>query len=105
MTAPTEHLADAELEQLPWRLDPARSSVEFRVKTFWGLVTVKGHFERYAGRLDFGEDPVIDLTIDAASVNTDNAKRDAHLRSEDFFGAAEHPYVRFLSRETIRVGE
>jgi polyisoprenoid-binding protein YceI len=35
-----------------WRLDPQRSSVEFRVKHFWGLVTVKGQFHDYHGQLD-----------------------------------------------------
>jgi len=35
-----------------WRLDPSRSSVEFRVPKFWRLVTVSGHFDAYHGRLD-----------------------------------------------------
>jgi polyisoprenoid-binding protein YceI len=35
-----------------WRLDPAHSSIEFHVPHFWGLITVKGHFERYEGTLD-----------------------------------------------------
>ena len=48
MTAPTEQLP--QLEQTRWRLDPARSSVAFRAKTLWGLVTVKGEFTRYEGR-------------------------------------------------------
>jgi polyisoprenoid-binding protein YceI len=80
-----------------WRLDPTCSSVEFHVPHFWGLVTVKGHFESYQGRLDLGAYPAIELTIEATSLVTGNPKRDRHLRSADFFDAERHPCVRFLS--------
>lgn len=83
-----------------WRLDPARSIAEFRVPTYWGLVTVKGRFEAMAGELDLtpGAVPAIDLRIDAASLDTGNRKRDEHLRSEDFFDVDRHPEVRFTAR-------
>jgi polyisoprenoid-binding protein YceI len=84
-----------------WRLDPARSSVEFRVPKFWGLVTITGHFDAYRGRLDLSADPAIELTIDAASLETGNRKRDEHLRSADFFDAEEHPQVRFASESVV----
>lgn len=80
-----------------WRLDPQRSRVEFRVGHFWGLVSVKGHFERYHGRLDLRANPAIELTIDAASLQTGNRKRDRHLRSSDFFDVEKHPRVQFRS--------
>jgi polyisoprenoid-binding protein YceI len=105
MTAPTQLPADLELEQVPWRLDPARSSVQFEAKTLWGLVTVKGDFERYEGRLDFSQDPAIELAIDATSLDTGNAKRDKHLRSKDFFAVDAHPYVRFMSEHAVRTGD
>jgi polyisoprenoid-binding protein YceI len=63
----------------------------------WGLVTVKGHFDAYHGQLDLSADPAIELTIDAASLQTGNRKRDQHLRSDDFFDAENHPQVQFLS--------
>src|SRR5690242_8275337 len=103
MTITTETPAASELQQSPWRLDHDHSSVEFHVKTLWGLVTVKGAFARYEGRLDLSADPAIELTIDAASLDTKNAKRDAHLRSADFFAADEHPQVRFRSHTTALV--
>ena len=80
-----------------WQLDPKRSSVEFRVRNFWGLATVKGHFDEYEGQLDLSSRPAIELTIDAASVQTGNDKRDRHLRSADFFDAEHHPGVQFRS--------
>jgi polyisoprenoid-binding protein YceI len=80
-----------------WRIDPARSSVEFHVKAFWGLATVKGGFSRYHGTLDLSGQPAIDLTIEGDSLDTNNKKRDEHLRSPDFFGVERHPHVRFVS--------
>jgi len=80
-----------------WRLDPARSSIEFRTAHFWGLITVTGHFEVYEGQLDMSVDPAIELTVDANSVQTGNRKRDRHLRSADFFDAVNHPRMRFVS--------
>jgi polyisoprenoid-binding protein YceI len=82
-----------------WAVDPRRSTVEFRVPTFWGLSTVVGHFDRFEG--SYGDDdddvPAIDLTIDAESLDTGNETRDRHLRSERFFDVAEHRQVRFSS--------
>jgi polyisoprenoid-binding protein YceI len=92
-----------------WQLDPQRSSVEFHTKNFWGLTTVKGHFDDYRGQLDLNATPAIELTIDATSVQTGNPKRDRHLRSGDFFDAANHRQVQFASEsvnlqtDTLRV--
>jgi polyisoprenoid-binding protein YceI len=80
-----------------WMLDPSRSSVEFHVPNFWGLTTVKGHFERYEGKLDLQSTPSVLLTIDAASLDTGNRRRDEHLRSSDFFDVEHHPQLRFTS--------
>jgi polyisoprenoid-binding protein YceI len=85
------------LADLDWRLDPTRSSVEFHVPNFYGLMTVKGRFERFDGTLELGTNPAATLTIDAASLDTGNARRDKHLRSADFFDAERHPEVRFES--------
>ena len=78
-----------------WRLDPARSSVEFHVRHFYGLMTVKGRFDRFEGSLDLSRDPAISLVVDADSLDTKNKQRDKHLRSEDFFDVGNHPEVRF----------
>src|SRR4051812_17664353 len=78
-----------------WHLDPSRSSVEFRVSNLWGLATVRDRFSRYTGTLDMSATPAVALVIDADSLDTGNPKRDGHLRSKDFFAAAEHPRVRF----------
>ena len=80
-----------------WRIDPARSRVEFHTRTLCGLATVKGRFERYDGSLDLRQSPAIELAIDAASLTTKNSFRDRHLRSAAFFDVENHPEVRFVS--------
>ena len=76
-----------------WVLDPAGSRAEFHVKHFWGAVTVHGWFSQITGEGDAGPDGTVTgrLSIDAASLGTGNTKRDAHLRSADFFDIGHHP--------------
>jgi polyisoprenoid-binding protein YceI len=88
-----------------WRIDPTRSSIEFRARTLWGPATVEGRFERYDGTLDLQENPAIELTIDAASINTNLGLRDRHLRSADFFDVVNHPHVSFVSDGATLEGE
>ena len=94
-----------DIEKTRWRLDPERSKVEFHTKTFWGLVTVHGRFERYHGTLDLRDDQAIALTIDASSLDTSSKLRDKHLRSGDFFDVVNHPRVRFESDSATIVGQ
>jgi polyisoprenoid-binding protein YceI len=94
-TKPSHHPGEAISGR--WQLDSQRSSVEFRATKLWGLVGVKGHFDAYEGQLDLRATPALELTIDAASLQTGLRKRDRHLLSPDFFDAEHHPQVRFLS--------
>jgi polyisoprenoid-binding protein YceI len=104
-THATEPVSTPSIEKTTWRIDPDRSSVEFNVKTFGGIATVKGHFSRYQGTLGLSGTPAIDLTIEADSLDTKNKRRDKHLRSPDFFDADQHPYVRFVSESAALEGE
>ncbi len=90
-----------------WRLDPVDSTAEFRVRHFWGLVTVKGHFDDLDGWLEIDQNGQgrLELTIDAASLSTGNRRRDEHLRSADFFDARQHPFVRFRSTSVTDPGD
>jgi polyisoprenoid-binding protein YceI len=81
-----------------WQLEPRRSLVAFEVPYWWGFGTVKGRFTKYAGHMDLRRRPAIELTIDAASVDTGNARRDHRLRSDEFFAVARDRYIRFVSR-------
>jgi polyisoprenoid-binding protein YceI len=89
-----------------WSLDPTRSSVEFAVGTFWGLGTVRGHFDRFDGFYEADPaDAKMELTVDADTIDTGNDTRDEHLRSWDFFDVVRHRYVRFTSTEVVDAGE
>jgi polyisoprenoid-binding protein YceI len=88
-----------------WTVDQRRTTVEFAVKHVWGLHTVRGRFDRVQGSYAVGSTgPEIELTIDAASMDTGCPARDNHLRSDDFFGADEHPLVRFTSTRVTGLG-
>jgi polyisoprenoid-binding protein YceI len=96
----------SELARGTWILDPDRSSVEFRAPLLFGRIgTVKGGFTVFQGTLDLDARPAIELTIRAGSIDTGNARRDAHLRSADFFDAEAHPEVRFESESAALEGE
>ncbi|MPY63242.1 YceI family protein [Streptomyces spongiae] len=83
-----------------WQLDPARSTVGVQHRTMWGLVNVKGTFTGLTGEGEVGADGSAtgSITLEAASLDTKNAKRDTHLRSADFFDADRHPELTFVVR-------
>ncbi len=84
-----------------WSVDPAHSTVGFSVKHL-GIATVRGRFEQFEGTLEIGEDlssARADGTVQGTSINTNDAGRDEHLRSADFFGVDANPELRFESTE------
>ncbi|MDA8331422.1 MAG: YceI family protein [Candidatus Dormibacteraeota bacterium] len=86
-----------------WVVDPSATRASFQVKHFWGAMTVKGSLAGAAGEIVIGSDGSVSgqVTLQATSLDTKNAKRDAHLRSADFFKAADHPEVA-LSLTSVR---
>lgn len=97
----------ADVAPLVWRLDRNHSDVTFRIRH---LVTrVSGTFDRWTAALD--ADPAdwssgsVRVTIETASINTGQERRDGHLRSDDFFDAASHPTITFESRRVSREGD
>jgi polyisoprenoid-binding protein YceI len=82
-----------------WTVDPAHSKVGFGVKHM-GIATVRGEFTDFAGTLEIGEDlssAKVYGTVKTQSVDTNEPQRDDHLRSPDFFDAAQFPELRFES--------
>lgn len=84
-----------------WTIDPAHSLVEFTVKHMM-ITKVRGRFADLSGVVTLDEeDPSrsrVEVEIDAASIDTRNGDRDAHLRSTDFLKAEEFPKLRFVSK-------
>jgi polyisoprenoid-binding protein YceI len=90
-----------------WSVDPAHSSVGFSVKHL-GIATVRGRFEEFEGTLEIGEHLSTARAYGTAqvnSINTDEAARDQHLRSADFFGAEANPELRFESTSVSPLDE
>lgn len=82
-----------------WPIDPAHSGVYFQVRHL-GVTNVRGRFDVFNGTLTIGEtlaDVAVEATIDMASVNTNQADRDAHLRSTDFFDIERNPTMHYQS--------
>jgi polyisoprenoid-binding protein YceI len=77
------------------------SAVSFTVYK-WTVLKEEGRFKDVAGRLHYDparpQDSTVDITISAASLDTNNAGRDSVLRSDDFFDVQRYPTMRFVSR-------
>lgn len=88
-------------------IDPVHSQVGFSIRHFFSKVP--GQFKQFSGTiLADGQDPAassVEVTIQTASIFTDNEKRDAHLRGSDFFAADSFPTITFKSTKVAPVGK
>ncbi len=91
-----------------WVLDAAHSHMSFSVRHLM-ISNVRGEFQRASGEAIFDpqrpEASTIDVSIEVASINTREEKRDEHLRSADFFDVANYPAMTFVSKSVRRRGE
>lgn len=82
-----------------WSIDPAHSDVSFSVRHMM-VSKVKGRFGTFSGTIVTAEDPArssVTAEIDLGSIDTNNAQRDEHIRSRDFFEVETHPTMTFTS--------
>lgn len=77
-----------------WAIDPAHSTVEFRIKHMV-IQTVTGRFRDFDGVIIAGSEPAVSGAIRVSSLDTAHEERDAHLRSPDFFDADQFPEMLF----------
>jgi len=90
-----------------YKIDPAHSSANFTVRHMM-ISNVRGSFGSVQGTIEFDaehpEQSQVNAVIDINSINTGDEKRDGHLKSPDFFDAAQHPTITFQSRKVARTG-
>jgi polyisoprenoid-binding protein YceI len=98
----------SNIEKTNWVLDPTHSELLFKVKHLM-ITNVKGEFRKFGAQvITHGDDfalAEIDLTIDAASVFTNNDDRDNHLKSADFFDVENHKELTFKSTSLKRAND
>jgi polyisoprenoid-binding protein YceI len=91
-----------------WQIDPAHSEIKFKVKHLV-VSTVTGQFKNFTATIKANKDDFTDARItfeaDINSLSTNNEQRDAHLKSPDFFDAANHPKMRFSSSSVTRISD
>jgi polyisoprenoid-binding protein YceI len=87
---------------MSWRIDPSHSQITFSVRHMM-ISNVRGRFENFTGTVEFDEQAPttrssVEVQIEAASINTRDERRDAHLKSADFLNAEKYPYLVFKSK-------
>ena len=91
-----------------WNIDSDHSDVGFKVRHLM-VSNVKGSFEKKSGVVTVDDKDItkskVSVTIETASVNTNVAKRDEHLRSADFFDSAKYPTMTFVSKKVAKAGK
>ena len=100
-------LAPLHVFAAAYTIDPAHTTIGFKVKHLM-ITNVKGVFERFKGTVNIDEKDItkskVDVSIEMASINTNIAKRDDHLRSPDFFDVAKFPTMTFVSTKVEKTG-
>ena len=90
-----------------WEIDPTHSSVSFAIRVM-SVSTTRGRFHAFRGRLHIDEQhPAsswVDAQVEAASIDTRNKLRDAHLRSAAFFDVKKYPTITFQSTKVEHAG-
>ena len=96
------------LQQIPtgvYNVDPSHSNVGFEVRHM-GIATVRGRFGAFEGTIDAsGDAPVLQGTVEVATIDTGDANRDGHLKGAEFFDAEQHPQISFHSAATEAGGD
>lgn len=91
-----------------WNIDPMHSEVQFKVKHLV-ISTVTGTFGSFSATMEADEadfsDAKVHFSAEIDSINTNNTQRDGHLKSDDFFNAAQYPQMTFRSTKLEKAGK
>ena len=94
---------------ITWKVDPAHSEVQFKVKHLM-ITTVTGYFKKFDLTVeteteDFNTSKKIEFTADINSIDTNNPQRDEHLKSADFFDVSTNPQIKFSGKKYEAKGD
>ncbi len=91
-----------------WKIDSAHSEINFKVKHLV-VSTVSGTFTKFDATIETNKEDFSDAKFafeaDVNSISTKNEQRDGHLKSPDFFDAASHPTMSFVSKSVKRLSD
>ncbi len=104
----TATLTTPEVSTSTWNIDPVHSNAQFKVKHMM-ISNVRGEFSAVTGSLKFDSADIarsqVEASIDAGTISTKDAQRDAHLKSADFFDVEKFPALTFKSTRVTKSGE
>jgi polyisoprenoid-binding protein YceI len=103
----TPNIKTSIMENMKWEIDPSHSEVYFKIKHL-EIATLTGRFNEITGTAeaeDNFENAVFSFTANVNSINTNDQKRDAHLKSADFFDVEKFPKITFHSTKFKRIGD
>jgi polyisoprenoid-binding protein YceI len=94
---------------ITWKIDPAHSEIQFKVKHLM-ITTVTGYFRNFDLEVetqteDFSSASRIEFTAEIDSIDTNNAQRDAHLKSADFFDSENNQQIKFIGKKFNAEGD
>ncbi|MFO7850956.1 MAG: YceI family protein [Bacteroidales bacterium] len=96
-----------QAQEASWSMDNDHSMIQFKTN-YMGITEVTGQFSEYIVTViqedENFENANIEVTIQSSSIDTDNDRRDEHLRSEDFIYAEQYPEITFKSTSFVNTG-
>ncbi|OSY87103.1 hypothetical protein WH52_13340 [Tenacibaculum holothuriorum] len=101
-------LSIVKAQQSIWKIDPSHSKINFGI-SYFKIGEIKGNFDKYEGAFisdnENFENTSVNISIETASINTNQKARDKHLKTKDFFDAETHPKITFESTSMSKVLE
>src|SRR3954469_758793 len=106
-TQATTGVGSSKAPKTVWTIDPSHSGASFTVRHMF--TKVRGRFTELSGTIETEGDNLTDgrvsVEINADTIDTNDAQRDGHLRTNDFFGTGENPKITFRSTSVTPKGD
>ncbi len=99
-------LCSVHAQDINWKIDPSHSKIGFGI-SYFKIGEIKGVFDKYQGSFVSNNNDLssVSLSIETASINTNQKNRDKHLKTDDFFAADKHPEIKFVSTSIKKIAD